>query len=99
NEGDLTFKIEGNKVYGPGILDMKGGLVQSIWALKAIKDLKLKLTKKVVFLCTSDEEIGSPSSRRLIEKEAKRSKVALVTEPPVAGTGALKTGRKGTARY
>lgn len=99
NKGDLTFKIEGNKVYGPGILDMKAGLVQAIWALKAVKDLKLKLTKKVVFLCTSDEEIGSPSSRRLIEKEAKKSKVVLVTEPPVAGTGALKTGRKGTARY
>jgi len=99
DKGDLPFKIEGNKVYGPGILDMKGGLVQAIWALKAINDLKIKLTKKVVFLCTSDEEIGSPTSRKIIEKEAKSSNYALVTEPPVSGTGALKTGRKGSARY
>lgn len=99
NKGDLPFIIDGDKAYGPGVLDMKGGLVQAIWALKAVKDLKIKLSKKIVFLCTSDEEIGSPSSRKLIEKEAKRSKVALVTEPPVAGSGALKTGRKGSARY
>ncbi len=99
NEGDLAFKVEGDKVFGPGILDMKGGLVQAIWTLKALQDLQIPLAKKVVFLCTSDEEIGSPSSREIIEKEAKNSDFALVTEPPVAESGALKTGRKGTSRY
>ena len=99
NEGDLAFKVEGDKVFGPGILDMKGGLVQAIWALKALQDLHIPLSKKVVFLCTSDEEIGSPSSKKMIEKEAKTSDFALVTEPPVAESGALKTGRKGTSRY
>ncbi|MFJ7737749.1 M20 family metallopeptidase [Lysinibacillus sp. NPDC097287] len=99
NEGDLTFKIEGDKVFGPGILDMKGGLVQAIWALKALHDLQIPLSKKVIFLCTSDEEIGSPSSKEIIEKEAMNSEFALVTEPPVAESGALKTGRKGTSKY
>ncbi|MEC2158321.1 M20 family metallopeptidase [Virgibacillus halodenitrificans] len=99
DKGDLRYKVKGNKVYGPGILDMKAGLVQAIWALKACKDLGLSLNKKIVFLCTSDEELGSPTSKMLIEKEALNSKVVLVTEPPVAETGALKTARKGSSRY
>ncbi|WHX26531.1 M20 family metallopeptidase [Virgibacillus halodenitrificans] len=99
DKGDLKYKVKGNKVYGPGILDMKAGLVQAIWALKASKDLGLSLNKKIVFLCTSDEELGSPTSKLLIEKEALNSKVVLVTEPPVAETGALKTARKGSSRY
>ncbi|WP_077358493.1 M20 family metallopeptidase [Virgibacillus halodenitrificans] len=99
DKGDLRYKVKGNKVYGPGILDMKAGLVQAIWALKACKDLGLSLNKKIVFLCTSDEELGSPTSKMLIEKEALNSKVVLVTEPPVTETGALKTARKGSSRY
>lgn len=98
-KGDLSIKVDGDKVFGPGIYDMKGGLVQAIWSLKAIKDLQIPMNKKVIFLCTSDEEIGSPTSKPIIEKEAAGSEVALVTEPPVAGTGALKTGRKGSSRY
>lgn len=97
--GDLAWKVEGDLCFGPGVLDMKGGLVQAIWAVKAIRDLQLPLRKKIVFLFTSDEEIGSPSSREIIEEEAKTSYVALVTEPPVIGTGALKTARKGASRY
>ncbi|TVT28924.1 M20 family metallopeptidase [Salinicoccus cyprini] len=99
NKGDLELVEEKNRIYGPGILDMKGGLVQTIWALKAIKDLELSLNKKIVFLCTSDEEVGSPSSEELITDEALNSTATLVTEPPVAGTKALKSGRKGSSRY
>lgn len=98
-QGRLSFRIEGNKAYGPGIFDMKGSIIQSIWAVKAIKDSGTPLDKKIVLLLTSDEEIGSPYCRSLIEEEAKKSQVVLVPEPPVVSTGALKTSRKGTARF
>lgn len=92
--GQRPFRIEGDKAYGPGIYDMKGGLIQGIWALKALQELK-KVNKRVVFLCNSDEEIGSPTSRPIIEEEARRSKLVLVLEPSIAPLGALKTWRKG----
>jgi glutamate carboxypeptidase len=97
--GRLTYRVEGNRAYGPGILDMKGGIVQSIWAVKALKESGLMPAKKIVFLCTSDEEIGSNYSRELIEQESKRSEAVLVPEPSIARTGALKTSRKSMSRY
>jgi glutamate carboxypeptidase len=97
--GRLTYHIAENKAYGPGILDMKSGIIQSLWAVKACRELGLPLTKKIVFLCTSDEEIGSHSSRAYIEEEAKKSAVVLVPEPAVANTGALKTARKGVGNF
>lgn len=99
DKGRLSYRVEGNKAYGPGIFDMKGGIVQSLWAIKACQELGLPLNKKIVFLCTSDEEIGSGSSRKYIEEEAKKSEVVLVVEPPVARSGALKTSRKGVSSY
>lgn len=99
DKGRLPFRIEGNKAHGPGILDMKGGIIQALWALKAIKERGLSLNKKVVFLCNSDEEIGSIHSRKLIEEEAAKSVCVLVAEPAEASTGALKTSRKGVGIY
>lgn len=74
-EGRLKLRREGNKLYGPGILDMKGGIIQSLWAIKAIQELKIPLNKKIVFLCNSDEEIGSITSKEYIEEEAKKVKL------------------------
>ncbi|MGE7273227.1 M20 family metallopeptidase [Brevibacillus panacihumi] len=98
--GRLPYRVDGNKVYGPGILDMKGGIIQSLWALKACQELGIFLDKKIVFLCISDHEgLGSRYSRPLIEQEASRSAVVLVPEPAEAITGALKTSRKGILRF
>ncbi|MFJ7685324.1 peptidase M20 [Peribacillus butanolivorans] len=98
-EGRLKLRREGNKLYGPGILDMKGGIIQSLWAIKAIQELKIPLKKKIVFLCNSDEEIGSITSKEYIEEEAKKSEAVLVAEPAEGYSGALKTARKGVGAF
>jgi glutamate carboxypeptidase len=99
DKGRLSYRLEGNKAYGPGIFDMKGGIIQALWALISLKQLGIRLRKKIVFLLTSDEEIGSHSSRHLIEAEAAKSAAVLVMEPSVSLTGALKTARKGLGIY
>jgi glutamate carboxypeptidase len=91
----MPFRIRAGRAFGPGIFDMKAGIVQALFALDAIQRLQSGLTKKIVFLWTSDEEIGSDSSRRLIEAEAKRSEAVFVLEPSLGAKGLLKTARKG----
>lgn len=78
---------------------MKGGIIQALWALKACRELEISLNKKIVFFCTSDEEVGSNTSRALIEQEALKSQVVLVPEPAAPHTGALKTARKGVGKF
>ena len=98
--GRRPFRIEGGKAYGPGVYDMKGGLVQSLFALKAVVAAGKKPPRKIVFLCTSDEEIGSKTSRSVIEVEAKKSAFVLVPEPTANGEqGAAKTSRSGWGMY
>ncbi len=97
--GRLSYQVKGNQAYGPGILDMKGGIVQALWGIKACRELELPLDKKIVFLCTSDEEMGSGTSRSLIEEEASKSEAVLIPEPSVAHTWALKTSRKGNGIF
>lgn len=80
--------------YGPGIFDMKSGVVIAIESLNAIKALGLQTNSPITLLLTCDEEIGSKTSRPLVEEEAKRAAAALVLEPPISG-GVVKTGRKG----
>jgi glutamate carboxypeptidase len=81
------------KLSGPGIFDMKTGLAQAIWALRLAKEHGTP-TPTVTFLFNGDEEIGSVSSRPVIEAVARKADVTLVLEP--TAHGALKTARKGT---
>jgi glutamate carboxypeptidase len=91
----MPFRISAAKVYGPGTFDMKAGVVQALFALEALQQNKTPLRKRIVFLWTSDEEIGSNSSRKLIEAEARRSDAVFVLEPSLGPRGLLKTARKG----
>ncbi len=93
------FRIEDRRAYGPGIYDMKTGLVQAIFALSALKELGTKLNKRVVCVFNADEEIGSVSSRELLIEEAKKSKYAFVLEPSFGEHGAIKIARKGVGTY
>ena len=91
----MPFRVSAGKVYGPGTFDMKAGIVQALFALEALQQSKAPLRKRIVFLWTSDEEIGSDSSRKLIEAEARRSDAVFVLEPSLGPRGLLKTARKG----
>jgi len=91
----MPFQVRAGRVFGPGVFDMKGGIVQALFALDAIADSRARLSDRIVFLWTSDEEIGSESSRNLIESEAKRSDAVFVLEPSLGPKGLLKTARKG----
>jgi glutamate carboxypeptidase len=91
----MPFRMSAGKVYGPGAFDMKAGIVQALFALDALQQSKTPLRKRLVFLWTSDEEIGSDSSRKLIEAEARRSDAVFVLEPSLGPRGLLKTARKG----
>lgn len=92
------FRIEDGKAYGPGIFDMQSSLMLSEYALRAINDLSIDLPRPVTILITSDEEVGSPTSRTLIEDDARDAAYVLVMESPLPG-GVLKTSRKGGGRY
>jgi glutamate carboxypeptidase len=92
------YRIEEGKAYGPGIFDMQTSLMLSEYVARATRDLSLDLPRPVTILITSDEEVGSPTSRALIEEEALRSQYVLVMESPLPG-GVLKTSRKGAGGY
>ena len=85
------FAVDGDRATGPGVFDMKAGLLQGLHAIGSCGVAGVDL------LVTSDEEIGSPTSRALIEREASRSRAVLVLEPSVEG--APKTARKGVSMY
>src|SRR5580704_13007855 len=91
----MPFRVAGGRAWGPGTFDMKGGLVLALAAVDALRAAGVRPRKRVVFLWTSDEEIGSETSRRAIEREARKSDRVLVLEPSLGREGRLKTGRKG----
>jgi glutamate carboxypeptidase len=96
--GKMPFRIAGGKAFGPGTFDMKAGIVQALFAFEALQALKIPVTKNIIFLWTSDEEIGSDSSRSVIEAEAKNSDAVFVLEPALGPRGLLKTSRKGVGQ-
>ncbi|MBR0967521.1 M20 family metallopeptidase [Bradyrhizobium diazoefficiens] len=94
----LPFRIEGDSAFGPGIYDMKGGAYIAHHAFGALCATTDRSPLGITHIFTSDEEIGSPNSRALIEREGRKAKYVLVTEPARDG-GKIVTGRKGVGRF
>ncbi len=94
----LPWRRDGNRCYGPGILDMKGGNYLALEALRQLKRASMDTPLPVTVLFTSDEEIGSPSTRDLIEAEAKKHRYVLVPEPG-RNDGGVVSGRYAIARF
>jgi glutamate carboxypeptidase len=91
----MPFRVSGGRAWGPGTFDMKAGIVQALFAAEALRAASIEAAKKLVFFWDSDEEIGSHTSRKLIEAEARKSDAVLVLEPALGTRGDLKTERKG----
>ncbi len=95
----LPFVIRDGVIKGPGVYDMKGGVFQGLFALKVMNELKLQPKYKVVFLINTDEEVSTPSSRKLIQEVASESKYVFVAEPADVPEASVKTSRRGIARF
>ena len=93
------FEVDGNIIRGPGVFDMKGGLVQLILAIKTIRSLDLQPGLLPLIFVNADEEIGSRTSTRYIRKLARLASRALILEPALGDQGSLKTERKGIGRF
>jgi glutamate carboxypeptidase len=96
---ERPFRVADGLAYGPGILDMKVGIAIILHAMEAAQALGLPLRQRVRVLLNSDEEVGSTTSRALIEEEAKKSTHVFCLEPGAGTSGALKTGRKGVGMF
>lgn len=94
----MPVKIDDGRYYGPGALDMKAGAVIALEAIRALRDRDRLPRRPLHFLLTTDEEIGSPFSEALIKAQAEKCELALVLEPATK-EGAIKTWRKGGAKY
>ncbi len=94
----MPLTRDGGRLHGPGVFDMKAGIAIAMLATRALLETGAPLDHRIVMLWTTDEEVGSKSSRAAIEDEARRSTAVLVLEPSLPG-GAVKTSRKGCGSY
>ena len=94
----MPYFVNGKKAHGPGIYDMKAGSFLAFHAVRSILQQDIKTPRPIVLLLTPDEEVGSPTSRWLIEQEAAQAAMVLIPEPAGAG-GACVTARKGVGRF
>jgi glutamate carboxypeptidase len=94
----MPLRRTDGRLHGPGVFDMKAGIGVAMLAVRALRAVAAAPLPRIVMLWTTDEEIGSPSSRDAIEEEARRSAAVLVLEPSLPGGGA-KTSRKGVGEF
>jgi glutamate carboxypeptidase len=94
----MPFRVSGGRAYGPGILDMKSGIVCGLWAVRALRAVGIEPKCPVRFLLNSDEEASSVAFRKELLREARQARAVLVVEPAATG-GALKTARKGVGEF
>jgi glutamate carboxypeptidase len=94
----MPWKVTRERIAGPGVLDMKAGVVMALTAVEIVQGLHL-LRRPVTLLLHGDEEIGSPASRQVTESVARRCNAVYVIEPAQGEAGAYKTARKGTGGY
>ena len=94
----MPFRVTKGKAFGPGVYDMKAGVVMALHAMAMLRERQAQTTPVVVLL-VSDEEIGSPVSRAVTEKTARECSAVFVLEPAQGPRGAYKTARKGVGDY
>jgi glutamate carboxypeptidase len=95
----MPFREKNARLWGPGVLDMKSGIVLFLYAVRALRELDIPVARRVVLQVNSDEEVGSDSSRPLTEEAARHSAAVLVLEPGTGLSGKIKTARKGVGSY
>ena len=95
----MPVEVKDDVIKGPGVYDMKGGLAQMVFAIRALRDLGLRPKVTPIVFVNSDEEVGSRESTRHIRRLARVVERAFVMEPSLGPSGKLKTARKGVGRY